>query len=168
MTDNAVNEDGGSQVDREGIHIERDLADAVSIEEELDANVVGPYRFPEPKRRRIAGWVFVVGAALAAVLIDGGWIPAIGFLALAAWQFLASWPLDIHEEQALAIAGTAIGFPVGHASAAVTFKGWRSRPRWSVVLYSAAEPPDQRALVVVDAVSGDVVEEPYVEEVASV
>lgn len=155
----------GSQVDREGIHIERDLADAVSIEEELDANVVGPFLFPDPTRRRIAGWVFVVGAALAAVLIDGGWIPAIGFLALAAWQFASAWPLTVNEEQAFGIAGGSVEFPVGHASAAVTFKGWRSRPRWSVVLYSASEPPDQRALVVVDAGSGEVVEEPYVEDV---
>jgi hypothetical protein len=36
-----------------------------------------------------------------------------------------------------------------------------------VILYSASEPPDQRALVVVDAVSGEVAEEPYVEEVES-
>jgi hypothetical protein len=36
------------------------------------------------------------------------------------------------------------------------------------VLYSASEPPDQRALVVVDAVSGDVAEEPYVEPVERV
>ena len=160
--------DEGSRVDREGIHIERELADAVAIEEELDANVVGPYRFPSPTRRRIAGWVFVAGAVLALVLIDGGWIPAIGFLALAAWQFAASWPLTIHEEEALGLAGGEVDFPVGHASAAVTFKGWRSRPRWSVVLYSATEPPDQRALVVVDAVSGEIVEEPYVEEVPAV
>jgi hypothetical protein len=47
---------------------------------------------------------------------------------------------------------------VGHASAAVRFAGWRSRPRWAVVLYSASDPPDERALVVVDAVAGDVVE----------
>jgi hypothetical protein len=37
-----------------------------------------------------------------------------------------------------------------------------------VVLYSASEPPDQRALVVVDAVSGDVVEEPYIEDIEAV
>ena len=156
------------RVDREGIFIERDLADAVAIEEELDSNVVGPYRFPSPMRRRIAGWVFVVAAVLALVLIDGGWIPAVGFVALAVWQFAASWPLNIDEHQALSIAGSAVDFPVGHASAAVTFKGIRSVPRWSVVLYSAAEPPDQRALVVVDAVTGAVAEEPYVEAVPGV
>jgi hypothetical protein len=156
------------RVDREGIHIERDLADAISIEEELDANVVGPYRFPSPMRRRIAGWVFVVGAVLTVVLLDDGWIPALGFVALALWQFAASWPLNIDEHKALSIAGSAVDFPVGHASAAVTFRGIRSVPRWSVVLYSAAEPPDRRALVVVNAVTGEVAEEPYVEDVPEV
>ncbi|HET7846833.1 MAG TPA: hypothetical protein VFL72_05015 [Acidimicrobiia bacterium] len=156
------------RVDREGIHIERELADSISIEEELDSNVVGPYRFPSPMRRRIAGWVFVVGAALTIVLLDDGWIPALGFLALALWQFASSWPLNIDEHKALAIAGSAVDFPVGHASAAVTFRGVRSVPRWSVVLYSAAEPPDRRALVVVDAVTGEVAEDPYVEDVPEV
>jgi hypothetical protein len=156
------------RVDREGIHIERDLADSIAIEEELDANVAGPYRFPSPMRRRIAGWVFVVGAVLTVVFLDDGWIPALGFVALALWQFVSAWPLNIDEHRALSIAGAAVDFPVGHASAAVTFRGFRSVPRWSVVLYSAAEPPDQRALVVVNAVTGDVVEEPYVEEVPAV
>jgi hypothetical protein len=163
-----VTEPESPRVDREGIHIERDLADSVSIEEELDSNVVGPYRFPSPMRRRIAGWVFVVGAALTIVLLDDGWIPALGFLALALWQFGSSWPLNIDEHKALAIAGSAVDFPVGHASAAVTFRGLRSVPRWSVVLYSAAEPPDRRALVVVNAVTGEVAEDPYVEDVPEV
>lgn len=156
------------RVDRSGIFIERDLADAVAIEEELDSNQVGPYRFPEPTRRRTSGWVFVAAAVITMILIDGGWLPAIGLLALAAWNFASAWPLAIDESRALSIAGSAVEFPVGHASAAVTFRGWRSRPRWSVVLYSAEEPPDQRALVVVDAVTGGLAEDPYVEPVAAV
>jgi hypothetical protein len=156
------------RVDRSGIFIERDLAESIAIEEELDSNVVGPFRFPEPTRRRIAGWVFVVAAVITMVLIDGGWLPAIGLFALAAWNFASAWPLNFDENRALSIAGAAIDFPVGHASAAVTFHGFRSRPRWSVVLYSAEEPPDQRALVVVDAVSGEVAEPPYVEPVEGV
>ena len=156
----------GRRVDRSGIHIDKDVAESVAIEEELDSNLVGPYRFPSPTRRRIAGWVFIVSAVTAMLLIDGGWLPAIGLVALAAWNFASAWPLAVDEDEALSIAGAAIDFPVGHASAAVTFQGLRSRPRWSVVLYSAEEPPDQRALVVVDAVSGDVDEEPYVEVIA--
>jgi hypothetical protein len=156
------------RVDRSGIHIEQDLAESLAIEEELDSNVVGPYRFPSPMRRRIAGWVFVVAAVLAMLVIDGGWLPAIGLFALAAWNFASAWPLSVDESQALSLAGAAVPFPVGHASAAVTFRGLRSRPQWSVVLYSAEEPPDQRALVVVDAVSGELADEPYVEDVEGV
>ena len=163
-----MNDESNAKVDREGIHIERELADSVEIEEELDASVIGPYSFPDPGRRRIAGWVLGVAGLVAVVAIDGGWIVGAGFALLAIWQFLSAWPLPVDENQAMTVAGAAVDFPIGHASAAVRFHGWRSRPRWSVVLYSASEPPDQRALVVVDAVSGDVVEEPYVEDVEAV
>jgi hypothetical protein len=163
-----MTEGDDSKVDRSGIHIERDLAESLAIEEELDSNVVGPYRFPSPMRRRISGWIFVVAAVIAMVVIDGGWLPAIGLFALGAWNFASAWPLAIDEHRALSLAGAAVDFPVGHASAAVTFRGLRSRPQWSVVLYSAEEPPDQRALVVVDAVSGEVADEPYVEDVEGV
>jgi hypothetical protein len=112
--------------------------------------------------------VFLVAAVVVALTIENGWIPALGLLALAAWQFASAWPLNVDEHQALAAAGKVVEFPVGHASGAVTFKGWRSRPRWAMILYSASEPPDRRALVVIDAVDGDVVEEVYVEEIPEV
>ncbi|MGH8946488.1 MAG: hypothetical protein ACRDVL_10090 [Acidimicrobiia bacterium] len=145
-------------VDRSGIHIDRDLAESVAIEEELDADVVGAYRFPSPQRRRIAGWVYLGVAVLALLVIDGGWVAALGLTGLAIWHFLAAWPLRLSETEALRVAGSAVDFPVGHASAEVRFVGWRSRPRWAVLLYSAVDPPDQRALVVVDAVEGEVME----------
>ncbi|MDX1468300.1 MAG: hypothetical protein R3258_03065 [Acidimicrobiia bacterium] len=153
------------RVDREGIHIDRELADSVAIEEELDANVVGVYRFPSPERRRLAGWVSLALGLIAALTIADGWTVAIGFGLIAAWQFASAWPLEVDEHEALRVAAAAVEFPVGHASAAVRFHGWRSRPRWAVVLYSALEPPDKRALVVIDAVSRDVVEPPFVEAI---
>jgi hypothetical protein len=156
------------KVDREGIHIDADLADDVAIDEELDSNVVGPYRFPDPGRRRVSAWLMLGFALLAIVVIPEGWKVALGFAALGVWMLAASWPLDVDEHQALTAAGGAVDFPVGHASATVRFKGWRSRPRWSVVLYSATDPPDERALVVVDAVSGEIVELPYVERIEPV
>jgi hypothetical protein len=74
--------------------------------------------------------------------------------------------LSIDEHEALTTAAGVVEFPVGHSSATVRFHGWRSRPRWSVMLYAATDPPNQRALVVVDAVTGEVVESPYVEAIA--
>jgi hypothetical protein len=154
------------RIGREGIYIERDLADQVAIEEELDSNVGGEYHFPQPTRRRIAGWVYLVGGLIAVAAIDDGGLVGLAFGVFAAWHFLSAWPLAIDEREALTTAARVVDFPVGHSSATVRFHGWRSRPRWSVMLYSATEPPDQRALVVVDAVSGDVVESPYVEPIA--
>ena len=160
--------ESGDRMDREGIHIDFDLAESIAIEEELDANVVGVFLFPDPRRRRIAGWVFLVAAVVSVLVIEGGWIVGVGFGLLAVWQFLSAWPLAIDEHEAMTVAGGVVDFPVGHASAAVRFHGWRSRPRWAVVLYSATEPPDQRGLVVVDAVNGEVVETPFVEDIESV
>lgn len=158
----------GRKIDREGIHIDRDLADQVAIEEELDSNVVGEFVFPSPQRRRIAGWVFVVAGIVSAMTIDGGWPVAAGFGLLALWQFLASWPFNVDENEAMTTAASVVDFPIGHASASVRFHGWRSRPRWSVLLYSATEPPDRRALVLVDAVDGEVIDLPYVEAIEEV
>lgn len=156
------------RIDREGIYIERDLADRIAIEEELDSNVTGAYRFPSPHRRRIAAWVYLVAGAATVFAFPEGWLVALGLAGIAAWHFLSAWPLEIDEHEAMTTAASVVDFPVGHASASVRFKGWRSRPRWSVVMYSAAEPPDRRALVVVDATTGEVVEPPYLELITAV
>ena len=156
------------RVDREGIHIDRDLADKIAIEDELDANVAGEYRFPSPERRRLSGWVFVVAAVVSVVAFDGGWLVAIGFAGLAVWQFLSSWPLAVDEHEAMRNAAAVVDFPIGHASASIRFHGWRSRPRWSVLLYSATEPPDRRALVLIDAITGDPIDLPYVEAIEEI
>ena len=116
------------EFDREGIYIDRDLADEIAIEEELDANVVGPYLFPSPKRRRIAAWIYLVAGLVATFAIDGGWMLGIGFALIAAWHFLAAWDLNVDEDQALRVAGSVVPFAVGHSSASVRFVGWRSRP----------------------------------------
>ena len=151
------------RVTREGIHIPKEVAEAVAIEEELDSNLVGPYRFPNPARRRVAAAIYGVLAALVAVVVDP--LMALVPVALALWHLAAAWPLNVEQEEALPKAAAAVDFPIGHASAALTFRGLRARPQWSVILYSAAEPPDRRALVTLDAVTGEVLGEPYVESV---
>ena len=52
----------------------------------------------------------------------------------------------------------AVGFPVGHASAQLGWRGLRSRPTWRILVYSADEPPSKRGLVLVDGVDGVVLE----------
>lgn len=132
---------------------------------ELDVTAyVGPYVFPDIKRRRIAGTLYaLVGAAcLGAGLSydNGGFVFAAVLLGLAAaYHFLAAWPLRIDQTEALATASRTVGFPVGHASAQLAWRGLRSRPTWRILVYSADEPPTIRGLVELDAVDGAVLGE---------
>jgi len=139
---------------------EKDLGEIIA--DEIDPEMVGPYRFPDPSRRRVAGYIYLLLTVLVAVVIEP-WVALLP-LGVAIWHFLAAWPLRFEQEEALPRAARAVDFAVGHASAAVAFHGLRARPQWSVILYSAVEPPDQRALVTLDAVTGEVVGEPYVEK----
>lgn len=155
----------------DGIHIPADVAESEGVPEDLDSSIVGPYRFPDPRRRRVAGWIYLGTAAVMAVLAASQplvWFAVALAVVLAGWHLMSAWPLQIEQEEVLARAAAEVDFPVGHASAAVTFVGVRSRPRWHVVMYSADEPPSRRALVQFDAVSGERVEPPYVEDVPPV
>ena len=49
------------------------------------------------------------------------------------------------------------GFPVGHASAQMAWRGLRSRPTWRILVYSNEDPPGTRGLVFVDGVDGAIV-----------
>ena len=154
----------------DGIEIPRDLADAEGVPEDLDANVVGPYQFPSPTRRRASGVVFLAGAAVAglgaALGLPAGLYVMAGFLALVGiFHFLTAWELAVSAEDALSSASREVSFPVGHASAAVTFEGCRSRPVWHVLVYAAEGSPSARGLVRVDGVGGNVLGSALEEEV---
>ncbi len=155
----------------DGIHIPAEVAETEGIPEELDSNVVGPYEFPDPRRRRTAAFVYLVAAVVILAISGGGvvpWVGAVVAVLLAVVNLMAAWPLAVSEAGAFAAAAPAVPFAVGHASAAVTFHGLRSRPRWHVIVYSAEEPPKRRALVVLDGVTGAQVGDVYAEDVPDV
>lgn len=146
-----------------------DIRDA--LPDDLDAaGYVGPYLFPNNNRRRIPGYIylgFAVGCVAAwaltrdeaPVLVNGGMLVAAGLLAVAgAYSIAAGWNLDVDERDALVAAVAKVGFPVGHASAQMGWRGLLSRPTWRILLYSAEDPPEQRGLVLIDGVDGSVVE----------
>jgi hypothetical protein len=62
----------------------------------------------------------------------------------------------VRDTDALVAAVREVGFPVGHASAQLGWRGLRSRPTWRILLYSAEDPPSRRGLVLVDAVDATV------------
>lgn len=161
--------DGGD--DRRAIFVPKDVADAAALPEDLDSAAVGPYAVPDVARRRKAGIVYLVSAALAAAAIlvldlpGAMWASAVAVLAaIGGYHFVAGWSLRVREAAALGLANRAVGFPVGHSSASLGFVGWRARPVWNVLMFSADEPPSQRALARIDAITGSVLET-YVEDV---
>jgi hypothetical protein len=137
------------------------------LPEELDASgYVGPYRFPNNNRRRICGLIYAVTGLVCiglyaargeAVLVNRGLlVGGIAFLALAGYQLAAGVTLRVDETDALVAATRTVGFPVGHASAQLSWRGLVSRPTWRILLYSADDPPAKRGLVLVDGVTGAV------------
>jgi hypothetical protein len=75
------------------------------------------------------------------------------------YSITSGWPMTVDERQGLVTATNAVGFPVGHASAQLAWRGLRSRPTWRILCYSTEEPPRRRGFVLIDAVDGHVVEQ---------
>jgi hypothetical protein len=145
------------------------------IRDELpkDLNVsafVGPYKFPDNSRRRIPGLIYLVIAALSfslwimqrgsntGLVSDGFFGAAILLTLVGLFSLSSSWRMTVDEKLALVHATRAVGFAVGHASAQQVWRGFRSRPTWRVMCYSAQDPPLQRGLVLIDAVDARIVE----------
>jgi hypothetical protein len=144
------------------------------LPDDLDATgYVGPYLFPDIRRRRIPAFIYGGAAAALAVvwalrhpggvLVNSGFlVAALALAVIAGYHWVAAYPLRVRDLDALSAASRMVGFPVGHASAQLGWRGLRSRPTWRILLYSADDPPSQRGLVLVDAVDGEVVDH-YVE-----
>jgi hypothetical protein len=93
------------------------------------------------------------------VLVNQGLLGAALVLSVVGvYSLVAGWSLDVDERDALVAAVRQVGFPVGHASAQMGWRGLLSRPTWRILLYSAEDPPTKRGLVMVDGVDGRVVE----------
>lgn len=138
---------------------------------ELDVDgYVGPYVFPNNSRRRVPAALYAfVGVVAIAVwaltlrsdpnIINGGFLAGgIALSILAAYHFRAGWELRVDETDALLAAVQAVGFPVGHASAQMGWRGWFSRPTWRILVFSNELRPLQRGLVLVDGVELEILE----------
>lgn len=126
------------------------------------------YIFPNNNRRRIPGVIYLVVAAAMivvyvvrgdGVLVNPGVLwggVALGLFGI--YHLVSGWNLDVDERQALVESTKSVGFPVGHASAQMGWRGVLSRPTWRILLYSNDEPPTKRGFVLVDGVNGEVVD----------
>jgi hypothetical protein len=145
------------------------------LPDDLQPQLVDPedYIFPNNNRRRVPGYLYLaIAAALVALVAarDGGVFVNRGFLGAALilglfglYSIVTGWNLAVDERQALVTAIGEVGFPVGHASAQMGWRGLLSRPTWRILLYSADEPPTRRGFVLVDGGEPRVIEA-FVEE----
>jgi len=146
-----------------------------AVRDELPADldprqVTEPYLFPNNSRRRIAAVLYaLLGAGCLilrwttgpdAVLVNSGVaVAGVVLLVVAVYHWQGGWDLSFDEEHALAAAAEAVGFPVGHASAQLGWRGLRSRPTWRILVYSNEPSPDRRGLVLVDGVNGEIIDQ---------
>ena len=144
------------------------------LPEDLDRGFVGAYKFPDNKRRTITGSLYVAIAIAVGiwslsvpgepVLVNAGLlIGCCGLGLFGLYSLAAGRAFGLDENAALVSASQAVGFPVGHASAQLGWRGLMSRPTWKMLVYSAEDPPVSRGLVLVDAIDGHIVDT-YVED----
>ena len=94
-----------------------------------------------------------------AVLLNRGvTVAGIVLIVVGLYHLQGGWDLSFDEEHALQAATREVGFPVGHASAQLGWRGFRSRPTWRILLYSNEPTPEKRGLVLVDGVDGEVID----------
>jgi hypothetical protein len=152
---------------------DRPLSDDEVVDElpaELDVTgLVGPYLFPNNSRRRVPGVLYLVIGALClllwawrhgddSILVNDGYLAAgVGLVLFGLYHLQAGWDLAVDERDALVAATRSVGFPVGHASAQLGWRGVRSRPTWRILLYSNEPTPTKRGFVMVDGVDARIV-----------
>lgn len=139
------------------------------LPDDLNASeFVGPYMFPNNNRRRIPGILYIaIGSAFVLLwalagdspMVNKGWaLAGAGLVAIGLYNLVAGWSLKVDENDALVQATRTVGFPVGHASAQLGWRGWMSRPTWRILLYSNEEQPERRGLVLIDGNDGEVLD----------
>jgi hypothetical protein len=160
---------------KDAIYVPDQVAKAAAVPGDLDSDMEDlDYAVPDTRRRRWAGVVYLVAAGIVATLIVAEllpsamwWTAAAVLVVVGVYHFVAGWGLTVREGEALESANRAVAFPVGHASASLGFSGWRARPVWNVLVFSADEPPSRRGLVRVDGIDGSVVDS-YAEDIPGV
>tara|TARA_B100000965_G_scaffold12029_1_gene9163 strand:- start:1392 stop:1895 length:504 start_codon:yes stop_codon:yes gene_type:complete len=126
------------------------------------------YQIPNNDKRKLAGYLYLLTGFISillfvffvdSALINRGFlISGIGICMFGAYNLSAATKCEIDENDALQIAEKELGFDIGPCSAQLMWRGLRSRPIWRILGYSSEPIPKQRAVLLIDANTAEILE----------
>ena len=126
------------------------------------------YQIPNNDKRKLAGYLYLLTGSIfiflfvlfsnSALINSGFLIAGIGICLFGTYNLLASTKCEIDESDALQIAEKELGFDIGPCSAQLMWRGLRSRPVWRILGYSSEPIPSQRAVLLIDANTAEILE----------
>ena len=126
------------------------------------------YQIPNNDKRKMSGYLYLLTGFISillfalfsdSALINRGFlISGIGICLFGAYNLSAATKCEIDESEALQIAEKELGFDIGPCSAQLMWRGLRSRPVWRILGYSSEPIPSQRAVLLIDANTAEILE----------
>ena len=155
----------------DGIEIDKDIAEENLLPDDLNSLAVGSYVVPDPRKRKQYPYV-VLGVVLlsfiTSLIIDFvSFVPVIIILSIIALLlFLVNNKFKIQQQEVIERITNNIDHSIGYYSIALTFQFTFKNiltPVWTVIVYSHENPPLNKTIIEINAFSGQVITEPYTE-----
>ena len=155
----------------DGIDIDKDIAEETLLPDDLNSLAVGSYVVPDPRKRKQYPYV-VLGVVLlsfiTSLIIDFvSFVPVIIILSIVALLlFLVNNKFKIQQQEVIERITNNIDHSIGYYSIALTFQFTFKNiltPVWTVIVYSHENPPLNKTIIEINAFSGEVITEPYTE-----
>ena len=145
----------------DGIEIDKKDAEDSLLPEDLNSLAVGSYVVPNPSRRKYyPAYILLVSALflVASIFLTFiNFLPTLIILVLLATLLLfLNNKFKIKQGEVISNVLPYIDHSIGYYSVALT-------PVWTVIVYSHESPPKFKTIVEINAFSGDIVTEPYSE-----
>ena len=157
----------------DGIEIDKDVAEETLLPDDLNSLSVGSYVVPDPRKR--SQYPFFVFAVLVITYLTSLVIDFVTFtptfiilLFVVILLFLIDNKFRIQQQEVIEKITDSIEHSIGYYSIALTFLfSIRNilTPVWTVIVYSHENPPQFKTIVEINALSGEIVTEPYTENI---
>ena len=157
----------------DGIEIDKDVAEETLLPDDLNSLAVGSYVVPDPRKR--SQYPFFVFAVLVITYLTSLVIDFVTFtptfiilLSVVILLFLIDNKFRIQQQEVIEKITDSIEHSIGYYSIALTFLfSIRNilTPVWTVIVYSHENPPQFKTIVEINALSGEIVTEPYTENI---